>query len=77
MNCLPIASRELRVAARKRGTFRVRVAAALTALLIGLVRSFAVYLAPELEVLTPYLLMVLVLLIRPQGLFARPEARRI
>ncbi|MFZ5681318.1 MAG: branched-chain amino acid ABC transporter permease [Bradyrhizobiaceae bacterium] len=51
--------------------------AALTALLIGLARSFAVYLAPELEVLTPYLMMVIVLLIRPQGLFARPEARRI
>ena len=51
--------------------------AALTALMIGLARSFAVYLAPELEVLTPYLLMVLVLLIRPQGLFARLEARRI
>ena len=51
--------------------------AALTALLIGLGRSFAVYLAPEFEVLTPYLIMVLVLLVRPQGLFARPEARRI
>jgi branched-chain amino acid transport system permease protein len=50
---------------------------ALTALLIGLARSFAVYLAPELEVLTPYLIMVIVLLVRPQGLFARPEARRI
>ena len=35
MNCLPIASRELRVAARKRGTFWVRVAAALTALVVG------------------------------------------
>jgi hypothetical protein len=35
MNCLPIVSRELRVAARKRGTFWVRVAAAATALVIG------------------------------------------
>lgn len=51
--------------------------AAFTSLLIGLARSFAVYIAPEMEVLTPYLLMVMVLLIRPQGLFARPEARRI
>lgn len=51
--------------------------AALTAVFIGLARSFAIYLAPELEVLTPYLLMVLVLLVRPQGLFARLEARRI
>jgi hypothetical protein len=35
MNCLPIVNRELRVAARKRSTFWLRVAAALTALLIG------------------------------------------
>jgi ABC-type transport system involved in multi-copper enzyme maturation permease subunit len=35
MNCLPIVGRELRVAARKRSTFWLRVAAALTALLIG------------------------------------------
>ena len=37
--------------------------AAIAALLIGLARSFAVYLAPELEVLVPYLIMVLVLLV--------------
>jgi ABC-type transport system involved in multi-copper enzyme maturation permease subunit len=35
MNCLPIVDRELRVAARKRSTFWLRVAAAGTALLIG------------------------------------------
>jgi ABC-type transport system involved in multi-copper enzyme maturation permease subunit len=35
MNFLPIADRELRVAARKRGTFWVRVAAAATAVVIG------------------------------------------
>ena len=35
MNCLPIVNRELRVAARKRSTFWLRVAAALTALVIG------------------------------------------
>ena len=35
MNWLPIVTRELRVAARKRGTFWLRVAAALTALVIG------------------------------------------
>ena len=50
---------------------------ALAALLIGLGRSFAVYTVPELEVLTPYLIMVLVLLIRPQGLFGLAEQRRI
>ena len=51
--------------------------AALAALLIGLGRSFAVYLVPELDVLIPYLIMVLVLLVRPQGLFAVTEKRRI
>ena len=35
MNCLPIVNRELRVAARMRSTFWLRVAAALTALLLG------------------------------------------
>ena len=34
------------------------------ALMIGLARSFAVYLMPELEVLMPYLIMVAVLLVR-------------
>ena len=51
--------------------------AAITALLIGLGRSFAVYLVPEIEVLVPYLIMVLVLLVRPQGMFATTEARRV
>lgn len=50
---------------------------ALTALMIGLARAFAVYTYPELEVLTPYLIMVLVLLVRPQGLFGVAEQRRI
>jgi len=35
MNCLPIVGRELRVAARKRSTFWLRVAAAVTAMVIG------------------------------------------
>jgi len=35
MNCLPIVNRELRVAARKPSTFWLRVAAALTAMVIG------------------------------------------
>ena len=51
--------------------------AAVTALLIGLGRAFAVYLEPELEVVVPYAIMVAVLLVRPQGLFGAPEARRI
>lgn len=51
--------------------------AAITALMIGLGRSFAVYLWPETQVLVPYLIMFAVLLIRPQGLFGAAEARKI
>lgn len=51
--------------------------AALTALLIGLVRAFVIYLQPEFEVLVPYLLMVLVLLVKPLGLFGTNRVRKI
>lgn len=51
--------------------------ALVAAILIGLARSFSVYLFPELEVLVPYLIMVLVLLFRPQGLFSVAKARRV
>lgn len=51
--------------------------AAITALLIGLGRSFAIYIWPEMEVLAPYLIMFAVLLIRPQGVFGGAEARKI
>lgn len=51
--------------------------AAISALLIGLSRSFAIYLAPEFEVLMPYLIMVLVLLVRPNGLFGVAAVRKI
>ncbi|MEZ5932198.1 MAG: branched-chain amino acid ABC transporter permease [Alphaproteobacteria bacterium] len=51
--------------------------AAIAALLIGLGRSFAVYLMPELEVLIPYIIMLLVLLMRPEGLFGVAQTRKI
>jgi branched-chain amino acid transport system permease protein len=51
--------------------------AALSALMIGLGRSVAVYFAPEFEVVMPYLIMVAVLLVRPQGLFGTTETRRV
>ena len=51
--------------------------ALVVSLLIGLTRSMAVYLAPEWEVAVPYLIMVLVLLVRPNGLFSVAQARRI
>jgi branched-chain amino acid transport system permease protein len=47
------------------------------AVIIGLARSIAVYTAPELEVVVPYLIMVLVLLVRPHGLFTVAQARKI
>lgn len=51
--------------------------AALGALIVGLARAAAVHLIPELELFTIYLVMAVVLLIRPQGLFAQAEVRRI
>jgi branched-chain amino acid transport system permease protein len=51
--------------------------ALIASLLIGLARSVAVYLSPEWEVAVPYLIMVLVLLVRPNGLFSVAQARRI
>ncbi|MGH6609333.1 MAG: branched-chain amino acid ABC transporter permease [Burkholderiaceae bacterium] len=51
--------------------------AAIAALLIGMGKAFAVYLLPELDVLVPYLIMLAVLLWRPQGLFAVAEVRRV
>jgi len=51
--------------------------ALIAALMIGMARSVAVYTFPELEVVVPYLIMVLVLLIRPYGLFTVAQARKI
>ena len=51
--------------------------AALGALLVGLARAAAVHLVPELDLFGIYLIMTLVLLVRPEGLFGRVEARRI
>ena len=51
--------------------------ALMASLMIGLTRAAAVYLAPEWEVAVPYLIMVLVLVIRPDGLFSVAQARRI
>ena len=47
---------------------------AVAAVLIGMGKAFAVYLLPELDVLVPYLIMLAVLLWRPQGLY--PVAKR-
>ena len=51
--------------------------AALGALMVGIVRSAAVRYWPEAELFTIYFVMALVLIVRPKGLFAVPEARKI
>jgi branched-chain amino acid transport system permease protein len=51
--------------------------AALGALIVGLSRALAIHLMPELELVAIYLMMVVILLIRPQGLFGEVELRRI
>jgi branched-chain amino acid transport system permease protein len=51
--------------------------AALGSVIVGLARSAAVYFFPELDLFAIYLIMALVLLFRPQGLFGEVEVRRI
>ncbi|MGF6758057.1 branched-chain amino acid ABC transporter permease [Paraburkholderia sp. GAS42] len=51
--------------------------AALGALLVGLVRALAVHYWPQSELFSIYIVMALVLAVRPKGLFAPLEARKI
>jgi branched-chain amino acid transport system permease protein len=51
--------------------------AALGAVLVGLVRSVTVRYWPEGELFSIYLVMAMVLIVRPRGLFAAQEARKI
>ncbi len=51
--------------------------AAVGALLVGVVRAAAVRYWPEAELFTIYFVMALVLIVRPRGIFAVPEARKI
>jgi|SRR6185436_4136251 branched-chain amino acid transport system permease protein len=51
--------------------------AALAALLVGIVRSAAVHYRPELDLFSIYLVMAVVLIMRPKGLFSAQEARKI
>ncbi len=51
--------------------------AAIGALIVGLARSFAVYEIPEAEIFIIYLVMVIVLIFRPEGLFTPVQARKI
>jgi branched-chain amino acid transport system permease protein len=51
--------------------------AALGAVIVGVVRSAAVHYLPEVELFSIYLVMALVLVFRPRGLFVAAEARKI
>jgi branched-chain amino acid transport system permease protein len=51
--------------------------AALGAIIVGIVRSTAVHVLPEVELFSIYVVMALVLAVRPRGLFVAVEARKI
>jgi branched-chain amino acid transport system permease protein len=51
--------------------------AALAAILVGIVRAAAVHYRPELDMFSIYLVMAVVLILRPKGLFSIQEARKI
>jgi branched-chain amino acid transport system permease protein len=51
--------------------------AAIAALIVGLARVLAIYFAPEFDAVAPYAAMLIVLLVRPYGLFGSVTARRI
>jgi len=51
--------------------------AAIGALIVGLARALAVHVWPVAELFSVYLVMALVLMFRPQGLFQRIQARKI
>lgn len=51
--------------------------AAVAALIIGIAHAMAVFFFPEFSSVMPYIIMVAVLLVKPYGLFARAEKRRI
>jgi branched-chain amino acid transport system permease protein len=51
--------------------------AAVGALIVGLARSFAVHVVPVAELFSIYVVMAVVLMFRPEGLFQRIQARKI
>jgi len=51
--------------------------AAVAAIIVALARVLAIYYAPELDAVAPYLVMLVVLLVRPYGLFHTDTTRRI
>jgi len=46
-------------------------------LIVGLSRATAVHLVPVAELFSIYVVMAMVLMVRPEGLFQRIQARKI
>ncbi len=51
--------------------------AAVGAVIVSMARALAIHLAPELDLVAIYVIMILVLAVRPQGLFGEVQLRRI
>jgi len=51
--------------------------AAIGALIVGLARAAAVHIWPPAELFSIYVVMAVILMIRPEGLFQRIQARKI
>lgn len=51
--------------------------AAITSLIIGLVHALCVHMFSPLATVAPYLVMTLILLVKPYGLFGKPQVRRV
>lgn len=50
---------------------------AVTALIISLAQALCVHLFPPMATVMPYLVMTVILLARPQGLFGKPQVKRV
>ena len=53
------------------------IGALIGAVIVGITRAAAVHMLPEVELFVIYAIMAMVLVVRPQGLFAPVEARKI
>lgn len=51
--------------------------AAIASVIVAMAKVLAVYFAPALDSVAPYLVMLVVLMVRPQGLFGVAETRRV
>ncbi len=53
------------------------IGALIGAVIVGITRAAAVHMLPEVELFVIYAIMAIVLVVRPQGLFAPIQARKI